>query len=202
MTRIFCVIFLFSLQAHAKTFLPKTFQIKFTKELQSILKKKKKSEGTLSYQYPSKIRIEQLRPFKTVYVSDGTQAWLYSAPLDPQKERGEVTLLDSRKVPIARVLDGLRGGLKSNKMYQVSREGKMWTLTFNAKSREKYQVSSVVIEMNHPQAKSFKQIKTLTIVGKNSTEKYQLVDVDLSPSLAPQHFTFKVTKGMKVTEGH
>ena len=198
MKRIIFFSLLISLQVQAKAFLPKTFQVKFVKELKSILKKKKYSEGTLSYQYPSKIRIEQHRPFKTLYVSNGKKAWLYSAPFDPS-EKGEVTVLDSRKVPIARVLDSLRGELKSNRIYDVSRKGRILTLNFGPKSQKQYQVKSVVIEMAHPQAKDFKQVKSLTVKTPNATEKYQLVEINSSVPLAPDLFHFEVTKRMKVS---
>lgn len=183
-----------------KTFLPPQFHIKFVKELQSILKKKKKSRGTLSYKYPGNIRIEQERPFKTIFVSNGERAWLYSAPLDPAKEAGEVIVLNPHKVPITRVLDELGRGLKSNEIYQVVREGATFTLNFNRKNKAKYQVEYVKIEMITPSAKDFRQAKALTVKTQNATERYELVQIDLSPPFPPGHFDFQVTEKMKVSE--
>ena len=200
MRETFYFVLFFSLSFHvqSKAFLEKKFRIKFTKELKSILKKKRKSEGTLTYQYPGKIRIEQQRPFKTMYISNGKQAWIYSAPFDPKKEKGEVSLIDPRRVPLTKVLDELTKGLKSNKVYRISKKDKTLTLNFYGGNKKKYQIEHVKIEMNHPMATGFKNMKTFTIKTLNATEYFEIVDVDLSPSLPPGHFDFKITEKMKV----
>ena len=200
MRETFYLALFFSLSSHvqSKAFLEKEFRIKFTKELKSILGKKKISEGTLTYQYPGKIRIEQQRPFKTMYISNGKQAWIYSAPFDPKKEKGEVSLLDPQRVPLTKVLDELKRGLRSNKMYHISKKDKALTLNFREISKKKYQVEYVKIEMNHPKAIGFSNMKALTIKTLNATERFEIIEIDLSPSLPHGHFDFKITEKMKV----
>ena len=191
---------LFPFVAYSKAFIPDRFQLLFVKELKSLLNKQKKSEGVLTYQHPGKIRIEQKKPFKTLYVSNGRQAWLYSAPLDPEREKGEVTVLDPQKIPLAEVLGSLRKGLVSNKIYSVSKQGAVYTLTFRPKSKEQYRVESVKVEMSSAHTAEFGGIKALTVKSENALEKYQLVEITTPPPFPPAHFDFKITDKMKVTE--
>ena len=192
-----CLILL-SLSVDAKQFLPSKFRIEFVKELKSILKKKKMSKGVISYQYPGKIRIEQSEPFHTMYISNGEQAWLYSAPFDSEKEKGEVTLLNPRQMQLAKVFEQLRRGLKSNSVYEVTKKDRLFTLNFNEKSKQKYRVDFVQIQMGSARATRFDQVEVLTIKTQNATEKYKIAEVDLAPSFPSAHFNFRVTKGMKV----
>ena len=194
-------LILSSVSVQSKTFIPDRFQLTFTKELKSLLGKKKTSEGVLAYQHPGKIRIEQRKPFYTIYVSNGSQAWLYSAPLDPTKEKGEVTVLNPQKIPLAEAFNSLRKGLVSNKVYNVSRQGAIFTLTFLPKSKERFHVESVSLEMKTAQASlSFSNIKNLAIKSERALEKYQLISISLPESFPGSHFNFKVTDKMKVTE--
>ena len=202
MEKILCFLWLLGLSAEAgpQMFLAKELRVKFVKELHSILKQRKKSQGTLTYRYPGQIRIEQHRPFKTSYISNGKRAWLYSAPFDPKKEKGEVTVLNPQTIPITKVLDSLRRGLRSNKLYQVSQKGSRVTLSFNQYYRKKYQLEYVALELKHPKAIDLKSVSRLTIKGSHTTEHFELVEVDFTPTLPPGHFNFKITDKMKVTE--
>ena len=190
--------FSLSLLVEARTFLPAKLEIKFVKELKSILKKKKKSSGILSYQYPGQIRIEQHQPFKTMFISNGKKAWLYSAPLDATKEQGEVVILGPQKVPLMKILDGLRKWPRSNKTYTVSRQGKTLALNFNTSPKQ--QIEYVKLEMADARTTDIRQLKTLTIKTKSATESYQVVEINRRPSFPPDHFNFKVTDKMQVTE--
>ncbi|MCY4643156.1 MAG: outer-membrane lipoprotein carrier protein LolA [Bacteriovoracales bacterium] len=196
----FSLASLSSTSSAAKTFLPSRFEITFTKELQSILKKKKESKGKMIYQYPNKIRIEQDRPFKTMYISNGQKAWLYSAPLDPRKEKGEVTILNPREIPITKIFTWLRKGPESNKIYKVSKKANVLTLTFHQKSRKRYQIEFVKVEMNHSKTDDFNQIKSLIIKTENSTERYKITAINPSPKIPSGYFDFKITEKMNVSE--
>ena len=205
MNRFFFVIFfiLISFISPSKgtaSFLPEKFEIIFTKSLQSIFKKKKKSKGILSYQYPGKIRMEQSKPFKTMYVSNGKKAWLYSESFNLKKEKAQVMLLGSRKLPLVRVFDQLRKGLGSNKIYQVSRKGKSIFLTFNKAASERYGVTSMEVKMKTPYGQSLLEMESLVVKTKNMVENYEVVRVNTAPSFTLKHFNFEVTDKMKVVE--
>ena len=81
------------------------------------------------------------------------------------------------------------------------KEGQNFILNFNEQSQKKYQVEHVKIEMKSPAATRFDQVKTLTVKSKSITERYELVEIALSPILPPTYFDFQITENMKVTEG-
>ena len=196
---LFSYLFLCFFSAHA--FLPSKFEIKFVKEFQSILKKKKKIKGVLRYQYPGRIRIEQFEPFQTIYVSNGKKAWLYSAPLDQSKEKGEVTIIPSSKLTLLKVLDELRKKVKSNRDYKVTRKERALALDFTKEGREKYQIDHVKLMMKSSNLKSFKQLKSLTFRVRDVVETYYVVSLDDSPIFSREDFNFVVVdKTMKVID--
>ena len=177
-------------KSHA--FFPKQFEIKFVKEFQSILKKKKKSEGVLRYRYPGHLRLEQFKPFQTLYVSNGKKAWLYSAPLDPKKEKGEVTIVQPGHLPLLKILDEMRKEVRSNKYYKVTKKRGELTLDFTPEGREKYRIDYVKLLMKAPSVVHFKQLKSLIFRARDVVETYHAVSLDDSPAFSDKDFNFVV----------
>lgn len=129
---ILVLLFLIYASGSFGNYLPKSFHAKITQELESIGKKSiKRSTGTLDYKSPAQLRLEITKPEQVTWVSNSKKTWIYNPPFI-EGEPGQLTIRPAGELRIGRFFDALQNGLKSNKLYKVSKEKDHVALIFSS----------------------------------------------------------------------
>lgn len=174
------------------------FSAEYTKKYQSILGKEKVSSGQVHYEYPGKIRLEQNKPLKSSFVSNGRTAWYYTAPFS-KDQRGEVIVQKAQDIVLISVFDNLRHGLKDNSIYKIENTSNGPKLVFLPEAAKQNKIRSIQISTKN-KLKSLADIKQLIVMdSKGKQSSYEFSSFDFKKKFAKDFFIFNPPKGTKVT---
>ncbi|MFZ4712696.1 MAG: LolA family protein [Bacteriovoracaceae bacterium] len=193
----FLLVFFFSSSWAA--FLPSSFRANFEQSFKStITGKEKKSSGSIDYLFPGKIRFEITNPDNTIFVSNGSKAWYYTAPFDP-KEKGEVIVQPANKLLITKFFDYLKKGLESNEAYSVKKEKDFFVLTFSEKAQKELSIMKAHLDHQNKDLTKISELKSLVIFYKDGKEvKLSLNGLIENVKFEKSYFEFKVPENTKV----
>ena len=182
------------------SFLPKSFQTNFVQEYKSALKgKKRQSQGIIEYAYPSQIRFEVSKPDKLVYVSNEKISWYYTAPF-MEGEPGTVSVRKSKKNGLHKFFDSLKNGLKSNKLYKVTKKGMMATIKFEKKMAKELDIIEAQFKFNNKDM-SFKSIQKILVTYTDQHKiKMDFKEIKLNVPFKKGHFVFKAPKNTRINQ--
>lgn len=197
---ILSLLIAFAIQAEAATkFLDGQFFAKYSKEFVTLLGKKSKSEGEISYKYPGKLILKQIVPDESQLVTNGETAWYYNAPFDPELEKGEVTISKAKDLPLTEILDSLQAGLKDGPSYTVKKNDLFVELLLVDKLVQRLEVKAVKLFFAKDMAQLFQHLEKLVLVKNNSSEEeYKFEKIDLKPKFGKDHFVFQIPEGTKI----
>lgn len=195
----FFVIFL-SLEGFSKggNFIGSTLQTNFTKVFKSrVTGKEVESKGEIIYKYPSKIKITA--PDKSVFVSNGSKTWKYDPPFI-EGEKGEVVIGLAKQYDLLALLDSLKNGLTSNKLYKVSLDRNKATLTMTTSGQSKLGVKRVDLQSNKSSLESFDQVKEMELTdNKDIKTLFRFKQVLSNKTISDDSFIFNVPKNTNIT---
>ena len=187
----------FLLSVGANAFLPKSFRAEYKQTIKKVVSgREQETLGTINYLYPSKIRFEQKRPERIVWVSNSKKSWFYQAPFI-KGEPGQLKVIEGGKNVVGDLFDLLKGGLSSNKHYKVSRNKKRVTIKFNPKTKRELEIARARLLFKNQEA--FKEIDSMEIFqadGKVIRLKFTNIEVDLKYS--SKLFVFTPPENTKV----
>lgn len=191
------VLLAFALSTEAYAFVPKSFKAEYRQVIKKVVSgKEQETRGTISYLYPSRIRFEQLRPEKVVWVSNLKKSWFYQAPFIAG-EPGQLKVTEGGKNIVGGLLDILDKGLSSNKYYKVSRNKKKVILTFNPKARRELDITKV--ELRFKSKEVFKGIASMNIFQESGkVVRLRFTNVKLNLQYSSELFVFVPPKNTKV----
>jgi outer membrane lipoprotein-sorting protein len=182
------------------TFLPKSFKTNFTQEYKSALKgKKRKSQGTIEYSYPSKIRFEIDKPDKLVYVTNEKTSWYYTAPF-MEGEAGTMSVRKSKKNGLHKFFDSLKNGLKTNKLYSVINKGKMSTIKFSKKMIKELDIIEANFVFSGKDRKFESLSKILMTYSDNHKIKMDFNTIKVNVPFKKGYFVFKAPKNTRINQ--
>jgi len=181
------------------SFLPKTFKADFSKEEKSELSGKiTKSQGVISYQYPSRIRMEFSGEEKAVFVSNPFETFYYKPPFF-EGTPGELTINKTKDVHFTAFFDSLEKGLKTNDLYKVEDKGDHTFLGFTKVGLEKMKLISAKLFFDGK--KEFSHLKKVTITLDNQKEiAINLNHVKANVELTQDTFEFKTPENTRVSK--
>lgn len=198
MTKILILSFLMTSLCYAKgSFIPQTFEAKFTKKEKALLSGKEiKSEGEIYYQYPSRIRLEFVGKDKSVFVSNPFKTFYYKPPIF-EGVPGELTVNKSSSYPLSKFFDTLREGLDSNNLYKVKKKKKSLEITFSKKGIEELKIKSAQLSFSNEV--KFSQLSNLQIqLPDNKNLRFQFDSIKMNPKLDKNLFTFEPPKNTRI----
>ncbi len=183
------------------SFLPNNFKTEFIKEYKSVLKGKiKKSQGVLKYAYPSKIRLEMSDPDKIIFVTNEKMSWFYRGPFI-ENQPGTLSVSKSQKNGLNKFFDGLKNGLKTNKLYQAKSEKLTTTLIFEKKYSKDLGLKMATFVFSSGK-KAFSALKNISLVY-NDNKKVKLSFKNIKINIAMDEkkiFTFKIPENTRINE--
>lgn len=180
------------------SFIPRTFEAKFTKNEKAILSGKTiKSEGEIYYQYPSRIRLEFLGKDKSIFVSNPFKTFYYKPPIF-EGVPGELTINKSSSYPLSKFFDSLRKGLVSNDLYNVKKEEKFLKIAFTPKGEKELKIKAA--ELSFKSKVDFGQLTDLKIeLLDNKKLNFKFEEIKVNPTLKKDLFTFEAPKDTLVS---
>ena len=179
-------------------FLPGSFKAEFHQiHKSSITGKEKKSKGSLDYKYPSHIRFETTYPDNIVFVSNPEKTWYYTAPF-MEGEPGELTVSKSNRNSLVKFFDLLKKGLRTNKMYSVTKNKKGNLIKFNEKNKRDMGITSA--QLSFQGASDFKNISEVHLIKTDKTQVHlQFKKVQPGLTFKSSHFVFKAPKNTRTS---
>ena len=194
-------IFFFTQFSARAEFLPSSFQLGFTQVFKSsITGKDKKSEGTLSYVYPSKIHLKVNPPNEVIFVSNGVKSWYYTPPFI-EGEKGELIIQDNKKQNLSKLFDAFKMGLVTNKLYSVSVVNSKTLLSFNKKAKNQYGIAKVEMTAKDKTIVAFSDVSLMHIeYDNNKIVELQFNSLDQNIKPMDSLFTFTPPANTKITE--
>lgn len=180
------------------SFIPKTFEAKFTKKEKALLSGKElKSEGEIFYQYPSRIRLQFEGKDKSVFVSNPFKTFYYKPPIF-EGVPGELTVNKSSSYPLSKFFDSLRKGLDSNELYKVEKKQKSLEIIFSKKGVAELKIKSA--QLTFSKDLNFSQLKDLLIeLPDNKKLNFQFDSIKMNPKLDKNLFTFEAPENTRVS---
>jgi outer membrane lipoprotein-sorting protein len=139
-------------------------------------------------------------PENTIFVSNGTKAWYYTAPFDV-KEKGEVIVQPSNKLLITKFFDYLNKGLESNETYSVKKEKEYFIITFSDKAQKELSILKAHLDHDNKVISKLSEIKSLKIFYKDGKEvKLTLSSFIENVKFDKTYFDFKVPDNTKIVD--
>jgi outer membrane lipoprotein carrier protein len=193
-------LFLLTSQSWAG-FLPSSFRANFEQSFKSTISgKDKKSLGSIDYSYPGKIRFEMTEPENTIFVSNGSKAWYYTAPFDV-KEKGEVIVQPANKLLITKFFDYLNKGLDTNETYTVKKEKDFYVITFREKAQKELSILKAHLDYDNKVITKLADLKSLVIFYKDGKEvRLTLSSFMENVKYEKSYFDFKIPDNTKVVD--
>lgn len=182
--------------AYGKSFLPDSFKAQFVQKYISAIKgKEKRSEGHLEYRFPGKLRLEMISGSKFLYVTNSKKTWFYRPPFI-EGEPGELRIGNKGDRILSYFFDGLKKGLKSNKLYSVMKKGKMYSLKFSKEEVKKTNVKAANLYFSgESQFINLEKLEITRNDGKVLT--YQLSKIEPNVSIKNARFHFEAPKNTR-----
>lgn len=179
-------------------FLPAKFEASFDD-----VRGQSKIPVLIKYQYPQKIYYEVKGDAPLLYVCNPKKTWKYTPPFI-EGEKGELAVGDSGQFCYSRIFDSLAKGLDSNKLYKVSKNGKMATLNFSKDAKAQLGLEKIQISFknNAAKVKGLSEAKDMEMYLSNKPEPVKLVlkKFDSSPSFKKDQFEFSPPKNTNITK--
>ena len=176
----------------ATEFIPKSFRVTYRQIIvKKISGKTRQVRGVLDYRYPGKVRFEQSRPEKIIWVSNQRKAWFYQAPF-VAGESGQLKITSAQENPLAKFFDLL----SSKRNYRVvEKSGSSKEFIFSKKEP----VSKAVLEFKG--AKHFANLKSIQVVQSNGRKVKLLVDkIALNTKYPAKYFSFHPPKNTRISK--
>lgn len=181
------------------SFLPMSFEAKFTQiHKNAISGKEKKSDGSLQYKYPGRIRFEVENPDKVLFISNLERSWYYTPPIF-DGEPGDVTISKSTDNPLLNFLDSLKDGIKDGKLFKAQPVGKNFNLIFKEEPSKKIGLKEAFLSFNNGnEFKDLVQIDLTYLEGKKVS--FKLNNVNVKPVFKDEHFIFVIPKNTRIAK--
>lgn len=198
----FIFLLLISLPAFSKSIIPNEFSAKFEETLISAVSGKEiKSNGTITYKYPSHLRLEVLEPEPSTVVVSPKKTWIYQPPFI-EGEKGQVTVEKKSSWPLLQTFDSLTKSLEGSKDFTHKFEGNKLTISFSKDAVSKLGLKEVTFIGQGPakDVTSFTAFDSMTLVkadGKEQRYKFSGIKVG---AVGANQFTFDIPKNTKVIE--
>lgn len=204
MKTLLLLVFL-SVTARANDFLPNSFSADYEQSfLSSVNGKTKKSFGRVDYKFPKHIRFEAVSPDPSTFVANPRTSWFYTPPFI-EGEEGTVVIQRSEDLVYTKFFDSLKNGAQSNKAYTVKFEKTNLILKFSPALQKDLQMDQVILTTKSglaAEAKSLGQFKSLELFHSNGKRvTLKLLSFKVNPTLAADHFEFKIPAKTKVSTG-
>tara|TARA_R110002072_G_scaffold534_1_gene3454 strand:+ start:78119 stop:78733 length:615 start_codon:yes stop_codon:yes gene_type:complete len=191
----FVSILISSLSTKVNAFSPKTFEAEFEQTRKSSLGKIRKTKGKLLYMYPSHIKLES--PEVTTVVNP-QKTYFYQAP-PIEGEPGELIISSTKDNFLIQAFDGLRKGLKSNKLYKVKKNKNSVELNFSKDYAKKVDLKSLVLTFKG--SVNFKNLKSIIVVNlKNKKIEKSIKNLNENLKLSSSDFKFKAPENTRVSQ--
>lgn len=190
------ILFFFATNAGA-AFFPKKFRAHYEQEIKKQVSGKiKKSYGTIDYLYPGKVRFEQSKPEKIVWVSNARKTWFYQAPFI-EGEPGQLEITNHSDDSITTFFDSLHRRLESNKDYTVERKGSTVELLFTPKSKKKMGIKKATLIFAGKE--TFRNLSWIKIIrSDNKFVNLHFKGIEINPSFKAKNFVFVPPKNTKL----
>lgn len=198
----FILLLLISLPVFSKSIIPAEFTANFEETIQSVVSGKElKSNGTISYKYPSHLRLEVKDPEPSQVVVNPKKTWIYQPPF-MEGEKGQVTIEKKSYWPLLQTFDSLTKSLEGSKDFTYKFSGKKLVIVFTKEAVKKLGLNEVIFtaQGEAKAAKSFAEFASMTLTKsdgkvqlyKFSSIKIQAIDIEV--------FNFDIPKNTKVIE--
>lgn len=185
-------------------FMPKSFEAQLDQIIVSRIGNKKKSTPvTMKYLFSNNLIFEvKSQDSPLIYVCNKTTTWMYQPPWDPS-EKGEVKIGESSKYCYVKIFDALSNGLKTNKLYEVTKEQKLAKLSFSKMATAQTQISKANIYFKNPitPKTSLTDIDYMELwkLDEKSPMTFKFNSVDLNKNITIEDFNFKVPENTNQT---
>jgi outer membrane lipoprotein-sorting protein len=178
--------------ATRESFVPKKFSAKFTQQYKSQVSGKiKGGNGTLDYEFPSKLRFEMIKPDPIIFITNMTQNWYYRPPFI-EGEKGELKKNVKGGNVFADFFDSLSEGLKNNDYYKVKITSDKATITFSEAHGAELGLTSAILWFKSAKNLRFTNLKEITLVYKDERETKIIFDsLKQASNFSKNHFIFK-----------
>lgn len=159
-------------------FIPLRFTSNYEEKIISASGKEKISRGHLSYQYPGHLKLEVRTPHKSLFVVNPQKTWLYQ-PAFIEGESDQVTIQKTTDLPLLKLFDSLREGIKKTSKVRPTREGKNLHFDFTSEGKKEFGLEKVILHgpsSTKEVLTSLKQVSSMTLIYSNKKN----VDIKLS----------------------
>ena len=178
--------------ATKENFVPKKFRASFTQEYKSqITGKIKSGNGTLDYEFPSKLRFEMTKPDPIIFITNMTQNWYYRPPFI-EGEKGELKRNIKGGNVFADFFDSLSVGLKDNDYYKVKLKKKSAEIIFSEEHALELGLKSANLIFKNAKNKTFLNIKEIDLIYRDLRKTKIIFDsLELKKSFKQKYFIFE-----------
>lgn len=198
----YITLLILSFPVFSQTIIPNEFSAKFEESIISAVTGKEiKSNGTISYKYPSHLRLEVLDPEPSTVVVSPKKTWIYQPPF-MEGEKGQVNIEKKSSWPLLKTFDSLTKSLEGSTEFTHKFSGHKLSIIFTKASQEKLGIKEVTFTAKGEASKveSLSQFESMTLVKSDGKEqKYKFSDVKVA-KLDALKFTFEIPKNTKVIE--
>ena len=122
----------------------------------------KSGNGTLDYEFPSKLRFEMIKPDPIIFITNMTQNWYYRPPFI-KGEKGELKKNVKGGNVFADFFDSLSEGLKDNDYYKVKIIKDKANITFSEVHAAELGLKSACFGLKTQQNRRFVNLKEITL---------------------------------------
>lgn len=198
----FILLFLFSFPAFSQSIIPNEFSASFEETLiSSVTGKEIKSNGTISYKYPSHLRLEVQEPEPSTVIVNPKRTWIYQPPFI-EGEKGQVTVEKKSSWPLLQTFDSLTKSLEGSKEFSHKFSGNKLVISFSKESSSKLGIKEVtfIAQGEAKNVKSFSAFDSMTLMKADGKEqKYKFSNIKVGPTKVSQ-YSFDIPKNTKVIE--
>lgn len=180
-------------------FVPGSFSTKYKQIVKNQLTgTPKESNGTFDYQYPGKLRLEQVGTDALVYVTNEKTTWYKRdgfMPGDP----AEIVIHKGSDKGLSNFFDLLKSGLKTNKNYKVKDSEKYSVLVFEEKAVKDTGVieTKLVFKSTDKKFSNLSKIEINYADGKSVN--LELSNIATNKKFQEKNFILQVPKGANVS---
>ena len=175
-----------------ESFVPKKFSAEFTQQYKSqVTGKIKRGNGTLDYEFPSKLRFEMIEPDPIIFITNMTQNWYYRPPFI-KGEKGELKKNVKGGNVFADFFDSLSEGLKNNEFYNVKIENDVASILFSENHSQELGLKAAMLQFKNKKNLRFTNLKEITLVYRDDRETKIIFDsLNQANTFSKNHFLFK-----------
>lgn len=172
---------------------PPTMQIRFEQSFRGAGSPLRRENGILYLRKPGKMRWEYRFPEGKLFVSDGSQVWVYD-PAEGVAERGKLKGSDDLRAPLAFLMGRLDFRRDFDKFVaEADGENVRVKATPKSKTSPYREVQFTVSPRG--------ELTQVTVTGQDgSVMNFKFSDEQLNPALADRLFTFQPPPGARVVD--